>query len=124
VFSNEHALTLDPTSYSNLSFSLFLFTLLRLCLEIRDIWRPGAGLAGTRDSTSQGHPGKSGTGGNPIPQTPVNGGTVCTALVVQRQASVQQMRGVQKVRQLHIFLFMGSLLCTGLREAQSQLRPC
>jgi len=32
-----------------LLFSLFLFTLLRLYLEIRDIWRPGAGLAWTRD---------------------------------------------------------------------------
>jgi len=36
-----------------LLFSLFLFTLFRLYLEIRDIWRPGAGLAGTQDSMAQ-----------------------------------------------------------------------
>ena len=51
-----------------LLFSLFLFALLRLYLEIGDIWRPGAGLAGKRDSMVQirdipGNPG--GTGGNP-----------------------------------------------------------
>ena len=34
-------------------FIIFLFTLLRLNLEIRDSWRPGAGLAGTRDSMAQ-----------------------------------------------------------------------
>jgi len=66
VLSNEHALTLDPTSYTNLFFSLFLFTLLRLYLEIRDIWRPVAGLAGTRDSMAQirdipGNPGRVAT---------------------------------------------------------------
>jgi len=49
-----------------LLFSLFLFTLLRLYLEIRDIWRPGAGLAGTRDSMAQirdipGNPGRAAT---------------------------------------------------------------
>ena len=36
-----------------LLFSLFIFTLLRLYLEIRDSWRPGAGLAGMRDSMGQ-----------------------------------------------------------------------
>jgi len=46
-----------------LLFSLFLFTLLRLYLEIRDIWRPGAGLAGTWDSMAlirdiPGNPGR------------------------------------------------------------------
>jgi len=51
-----------------LLFSLFLFTLLRLYLEIRDIWRPEDGLAGTRDSNSmaqirdiQGNPGRVAT---------------------------------------------------------------
>jgi len=39
---------------------------LRLFLEIRDIWRPGAGLAGTRDSVAQirdipGNPGRVAT---------------------------------------------------------------
>jgi len=49
-----------------LLFSLFLFTLLRLYLEVRDIWRPGAGLAGMRDSMAQirdipGNPGRVAT---------------------------------------------------------------
>ena len=49
-----------------LLFSSFLFTLLRLYLEIRDIWCPGAGLAGTRDSMAQirdipGNPGRVAT---------------------------------------------------------------
>ena len=49
-----------------LQFSLYLFTLLRLYVEIRDIWRPGARLAGTRDSVAQirdipGNPGRVAT---------------------------------------------------------------
>ena len=49
-----------------LLLSLFLFTLLPLRLEIRDIWRPGAGLAGTWDSMAQirdnpGNPGRVAT---------------------------------------------------------------
>ena len=36
-----------------LLLSLLLFTLLRLYPEIRDIWRPEDGLAGTRDSMAQ-----------------------------------------------------------------------
>jgi len=49
-----------------LLFSLFLFMLIRLYLEIRDIWRPAAGLAGTRDSMAQirdipGNPGRVAT---------------------------------------------------------------
>ena len=49
-----------------LLFSLFLFTLLRLYLEILDIWSPGAGLAGTGDSMAltrdiPGNPGRVAT---------------------------------------------------------------
>jgi len=43
--------------------------LLRLKLEIRDIWRPGDGLAGTRDSMAQ------------IRDIPGNPGRVATLLV-------------------------------------------
>jgi len=86
VLSNEHALTLDPTSHTNLSFStiqqcknlyfttpiitivtiFIIFTLLRLYPEIRNIWHPGAGLAGTQDGMAQirdipGNPGRVAT---------------------------------------------------------------
>jgi len=72
-----------------LLFSLFLFTLLRLYREIRDIWRPGAGLAGTRDSMAQ---------IRDIPGNPGRVATLATIFLDQPQSIVRQLQKVHMVR--------------------------